>query len=56
MSIINDLQSIGKILQKAGNIELYEKLLTIQENALEFREKTLISKRNASVQRNSDIA
>jgi regulator of replication initiation timing len=39
MSLITDMQAIGKILQKAGNIELYEKLLTIQEKALETMEQ-----------------
>lgn len=36
MTIISDIQAIGKILQKADNIELYEKLLTIQEKALDI--------------------
>jgi len=39
MGIINDIQAIGKILQKAGNISLYEKLLAIQEKTLETMEE-----------------
>lgn len=39
MSFISDLQAIGKVLQKAGNIELYEKLLSIQEKAVEIMEE-----------------
>ncbi len=39
MGIIKDLQAIGKILQKAGNIKLYEQLLTIQEKTLETMEE-----------------
>ena len=39
MSIINDIQAIGKILQKAGNIKLYEQLLAIQEKTLETMEE-----------------
>ncbi len=32
------MQEIGKVLQKAGNIELYEKLISIQETALQLLE------------------
>jgi len=39
MSIIGDMQEIGKVLQKAGNIELYEKLISIQETALKLLEE-----------------
>jgi len=39
MSVIGEIQSIAKILQRAGNIELYEKLLTVQEEALELMEQ-----------------
>lgn len=39
MSVISEIQAIGKILQKAGNIELYKKLLAIQERALEIMEQ-----------------
>jgi hypothetical protein len=39
MSILNDLQLIGKALQEAGKIELYQKLLAIQEKDLEVQEE-----------------
>lgn len=39
MGIMNDIQAIGKILQKAGNIKLYEQLLAIQEKTLETMEE-----------------
>jgi len=39
MSIIGDLKDIGMFLQKAGNADLYSKLIEIQEKAIEIMEK-----------------
>jgi len=39
MSIVADLQSIGDIIQKTGDREVYEKFLAIQEKALEILEE-----------------
>ncbi|MGA2587180.1 MAG: hypothetical protein ABSF88_09165 [Candidatus Aminicenantales bacterium] len=35
MGIISDVQLIGKALQKAGNIDLYNKLIEIQEKIID---------------------
>ena len=39
MSIINDLQAVAKVLQKAGNIDLYNILLDLQEKILEVEKE-----------------
>ena len=39
MGILDDLKSIGKVLQEAGKIDLYQKILDIQARALEMLEK-----------------
>lgn len=39
MSILSDIQLIGKALQESGKIELYQKLLAIQEKDLEVQEE-----------------
>jgi len=36
MSLISDFKEIGAFLQKAGNIDLYNKLIAIQEKNLEI--------------------
>jgi hypothetical protein len=45
MSILGDIKLIGQALREAGKIELYEKLLAIQEKSLEVQEenKTFIA-------------
>jgi hypothetical protein len=39
MAIFDELKSIGKILQEAGKIELYQQVLNIQEKLLEMHKK-----------------
>ena len=39
MGFLNEIQTIGKMLQKAGNIELYEKLLAYYENSIKIAEE-----------------
>ncbi|MBU6500854.1 MAG: hypothetical protein KGJ89_01900 [Patescibacteria group bacterium] len=39
MSIIDDIKSAAEVLRKADNIELYQKLLTAQKQALEIMEE-----------------
>jgi hypothetical protein len=39
MGIIGDLQTIAKVIQKAGNINAYQKILEIQETALEMQKE-----------------
>jgi len=42
MGVIDDIQKIGKVLQKAGQIGLYEKLLAIQEKALDIQQQNAL--------------
>jgi len=42
MAIFDELKSIGKILQEAGKIELYGKILKIQEKFLEIQKRLLV--------------
>lgn len=39
MSIIDDIKSIAKTIQQADNIELYQKILNVQAEALEVVEQ-----------------
>lgn len=39
MAIFDELKSIGKVLQEAGKIELYQQILEIQEKLLEMQKK-----------------
>jgi hypothetical protein len=39
MGIIDDIKSVAKTIQQAGNIELYEKILNLQGQALELVEE-----------------
>jgi len=41
MSIIGDLKEVGGILQKAGNIDLFNKLIEIQEKVIEVMDRDL---------------
>jgi len=40
MSIIDDIKSVAKTIQQAGNIELYQKILDLQGQALEVVEES----------------
>lgn len=37
--MIGDLKEVGSVLQKAGNIELYQKILEVQEKLLEYHDQ-----------------
>ncbi|MGB9722148.1 MAG: hypothetical protein ACPL28_11810 [bacterium] len=39
MSIFDELKSIGKIFQEAGKIDLYEKILSIQQQLMEMNNR-----------------
>jgi len=39
MGIFEDLKSIGKVLQEAGKIDLYQKIREIQEKLSEYQKK-----------------
>jgi hypothetical protein len=39
MAVFDELKNIAKVLQEAGKIELYEKILAIQQQLLEMQEK-----------------
>ena len=39
MAIFDELKSIGKVLQEAGKIELYQQILEVQEKLLEMQKK-----------------
>jgi hypothetical protein len=41
MSLIGDLKEVGGILQKAGNIDLFNKLIEIQGKAIEVMDRDL---------------
>ncbi len=39
MSIVGDIKDVAILMQKAGNIELHEKILNIQATALDMQEE-----------------
>lgn len=39
MSVIEDIKSIGNVLQKAGNIEVYSKIINIQTVIMDLQEQ-----------------
>jgi len=39
MALFEELKSVAKVLQEAGKIDLYEKLLSIQQELLDMQEK-----------------
>lgn len=41
MSVIGDIKSVARDIQKIGNIELYQQLISIQEKILEILDKDL---------------
>ena len=42
MAVFDELKSIAQVLQEAGKIDLYEKILAIQQQLLEMQEKIRI--------------
>ena len=50
MSLINEIMSIAKVLQQAGKIDLYEKLMNISETALILQDQnTTLRKENSKL-------
>lgn len=39
MSVIDDIKSVGNVLQKAGNIEVYSKIINIQTEIMNLQEQ-----------------
>jgi len=54
MSIVDNIKDIGKVIQQSDNIELYQKILTIQQDALELLEQ-LRQKTDENHQLSSDL-
>ncbi len=56
MGLIGDIKDIGILIQKAGNIELYEKVLNIQAMAIDMQEELReIKEENAELRKNKDL-
>jgi uncharacterized protein YfcZ (UPF0381/DUF406 family) len=45
MSLIGDIKSIGEVIQKADNIDLYRKILNLQSEAMSVMESLNEKKR-----------
>lgn len=39
MGVFEELKSIGRVLQEAGKIDLYQKILEVQSNLLEYQKE-----------------
>jgi hypothetical protein len=52
----DDIKKIAKVLQEAGKIDLYEKLLEMKRRAMEMQEKIeALSSENKKLKKNQDI-
>jgi hypothetical protein len=54
MSIVDNIKDIGRVIQQSDNIELYQKILTVQQDALELIDK-LQKKTEENQQLSSDL-